>query len=179
VSAEREGTTTDDNLTAQIRQRMRERDTPSLLKIWRRADGEGWSDEAYEIVRQTLVERGVVLPNPSAKADVDSEPADDDGEDVYHSFDRLMGVASWSTSLSWLFLALAAVVLVVALFSVITNLVGPGRLDLVTLALNFAVLAGLALLFAFFFVLSQAISQVIYLLLDIEDNTRQPERANA
>ena len=166
----------DDKLTAQVRQRMRERDTPSLLQIWRRQDGEGWSDEAYEIVRQTLAERGVDQPDPAAEAATDSGLAgDDETEDSYHSFNRLMAVASWATGLSWWFLGLAILVLVVASISAAIGLAAPGRLDLLTLVVNFAIVAGLALFLGFFFVLSQAIGQVIYLLLDIEDNTRQRE----
>ena len=167
----------DDNLTAQVRQRMRERDTPSLLQIWQRADGEGWSDEAYEIVHQTLVERGVTLPDPNAPSATARAMEDDYEEDVYHSFDRLMAVASWAASLSWLFLALATLVMVVAVLSAITALLAPFGYNLGALLLQFAALSGLALFFGFFFVLSQAISQVIYLLLDIEGNTRKPERA--
>src|SRR5690349_302434 len=115
----------DDNLTTQIRQRMRERDTPSLLQIWQRTDGEGWSEQAYEIVRQTLVERGVTLPDPNASRAEASAADDDDEEDVYHSFDRLMAVASWAAGLSWLFLGLATLVLVVAVLSAITALLAP------------------------------------------------------
>jgi len=70
-------------------------------------------------------------------------------------------------------------VLVVAVFSAITALLAPFGFSLPSLLLQFAGLFGLALFFAFFFVLSQAISQVIYLLLDIEDNTRKPEPTRA
>ena len=112
----------DDNLAAQVRQRMRERDTESLLKIWRREDGEGWSDEAYAIVRQTLVERGVEPPAVSAAR---APSTVEDEEDVYHSFGRLMSVASWATGLSWLFLALAVLLMIVAAFTCLSLVLGP------------------------------------------------------
>jgi hypothetical protein len=44
---------------------------------------------------------------------------------------------------------------------------------------QFVVVFGVALFLAFFFVVLQALGQIILLLLDIEDNTRQPERAKA
>jgi hypothetical protein len=78
----------DDNLMAQVRQRLRERDTENLLEIWSRADGEEWSDEAYDIVRETLLERGVQPPDPDEASDSEPDKADE-VEDVYHSFNRL------------------------------------------------------------------------------------------
>src|SRR5258706_12134690 len=150
----------DDKLAAQVRQRMRERDTDSLLQIWRREDGEGWSDEAYEIVRQTLVERGVEPPEPPAanRADHAASPAEDE-EDVYHNFGRLMSVASWAAALSWLFLALAAVLLLMAAFTFLNVLLGTGGLGSGADLLQVITQTGGCLLCAFFFVLCQALSQ--------------------
>jgi hypothetical protein len=169
----------DDNLTAQVRQRMRERDTDSLLAIWSRQDGEGWSADAYEIVRQTLLERGITPPGPQA-APVGTSAADsDEEEDLYHSFDRLLRVASWAGTLSWLFLGLAAVLLAYAVFMLFSGLLAPFGANLIGLLLQFAAVFGVGLFLAFFFVVLQALGQIILLLLDIEDNTRKPERANA
>jgi len=162
----------DDKLAGQVRQRMRERDTDSLLAIWRREDGEGWSDEAYAIVRETLLERGVTPPEPPA-------PPPEDEEDVYHSFDRLMNVASWAAALAWPFLGLAAVLLLLAAFSAINLLSGTGGLGSGPDLLPMLALAGGCLLCAFFFVLCQALRQVIYLLLDIEANTRPSDLKRA
>ena len=159
----------DDNLAAQVRQRMRERDTESLLKIWRREDGEGWSDEAYEIVRQTLVERGVEPPAVSA---VRAPSTVEDEEDVYHSFGRLMSVASWAAALSWLFLGLAVLLLLAAASSLYQLALSVRGFDTGTAMVQFIAQAVAALVCAFFFVLSQAVGQVIYVLLDIEENTR-------
>ena len=159
----------DDKLAAQVRQRMRERDTDSLLQIWRREDGEGWSDEAYEIVRQTLVERGVEPPAVSAAR---APSTVEDEEDVYHSFGRLMSVASWAAALSWLFLGLAVLLSLAAALSLYQLALGVRGFDNGTAMIQFVVQAVAALLCAFFFVLSQALGQVIYVLLDIEENTR-------
>jgi hypothetical protein len=171
----------DDNLTAQVRQRMRERDTDSLLAIWSRQDGEGWSADAYEIVRQTLLERGVTPPGASAAASLTpAAAAAGDGEgDVYHSFDRLLRVASWAGTLSWLFLALAALLLAYAVFALFSGLLAPFGANVFVQLVQFVVVFGVALFLAFFFVILQALGQIILLLLDIEDNTRQPERAKA
>ena len=166
----------DDNLAAQVRQRMRERDTESLLQIWRREDGEGWSDEAYEIVRQTLVERGVAPPAVSAAT---VTAAADDAEDLYHSFGRLMNVASWAATLSWLFLGLAVLLSLAAALSLYQLVLSVRGFDSGTTMVQFIVQAVAALLCGFFFVLSQAIGQVIYVLLDIEENTRSAECRSA
>src|SRR5262245_2968125 len=105
----------DNDLTAQIRQSMREKDTEDLLAIWARSDGEIWSDEAYTIARETLLERGIDPPEPVAAGQADAEAEDD--EDVYHDFNRALSVASWATNLSWFFIGLCVLIVVLEIAS--------------------------------------------------------------
>ena len=162
----------DDSLKAQIQQRMQEKDTEDLVAICDHSDGEVWTDEAYAIARATLAARGVEPPDSASEyAGQAADDADEEeDEDVYHDFNRLMNVASWSSGLSWFFLGFAVIFLipvVMTLFSILgagANILAAGLL-LVGLAL-------LVLVSAFFFVLAQAVAQIVYLLLDIFDDGR-------
>jgi hypothetical protein len=84
---------------------------------------------------------------------------------------HLMDMASWTTTLSWFFLGFVGVQLagVVVVFLSIFSLNSNADATVISLL----GLVATALLGAFFFVLLQAIAQVICLLLDIEDNRRQ------
>ena len=163
----------DEKLKAQIRQRMKEKDTEDLLAIWQRTDGEVWSDEAYAMARETLEERGIDPPEPrpagAARAadDDDDQDDDDDEEALYHNPGRLLDVASWSATLSWFFLAVCAgilVLFVVAVFSTFN-----ANASLLAALASLVPLLILALTCGFFFVLAQGVAQIIYVLADIFD----------
>src|SRR5579885_47434 len=103
------------NMDAQIRERMQERETDELLQIWNTGPGAEWTPEAVAIAGEILRERLGSLP-PRTDAD------DDDDDDLYHSPDRLLAVAFWAGLLSWLFLIMSILLLVVELLNVVPNL---------------------------------------------------------
>lgn len=105
------------------------------------------------------------------------EPRDELEEEsmTYHNFDRLTRVASWAALLSWCFLGLGAVMLILNVVSLVQQMgpLGAGMQPLMMLA---SFLSSFLTVFIslFFFVLLQAVAEGIYVLLDIEDNTRPP-----
>jgi hypothetical protein len=71
-------------LHQQIYQNMNLRETDDLLAIWQRNDREEWSDEAMQIVKDILTERGVEIPEQTgATAENEEKDALDDGLDEW------------------------------------------------------------------------------------------------
>jgi hypothetical protein len=52
----------DTKLVRDIRRIIDVKPTDELLRIYRRHDGEEWSDETFEVIRQILLVRGEVIP---------------------------------------------------------------------------------------------------------------------
>jgi hypothetical protein len=106
----------------------------------------------------------------------DSLTALEDEPSTYHNFDRLIRVASWATLLSWCFLGLGAIMLILNVVSLVQQMgpLGPGMQPLMVLA-SFLTSFLTVFISLFFFVLLQAVAEGIYVLLDIEDNTRPPD----
>jgi hypothetical protein len=69
------------DLHNQIYQNMNLKETGELLDIWQTNNREEWSDEAMEIVREILLERGVEIPEQVVILDASEEEQDagDDG----------------------------------------------------------------------------------------------------
>jgi uncharacterized membrane protein YgcG len=56
-----------EKLGAQIRENMETKSTEELLGIWKENDREQWSEEAFEAIKQLLLERGETLPDQKEK----------------------------------------------------------------------------------------------------------------
>ena len=56
-----------DELHKQIRQRMNERSTEELLNTWQENNREDWTDEAFDAIREILIERGENIPAQNEK----------------------------------------------------------------------------------------------------------------
>ncbi len=93
-----------------------------------------------------------------------------EGEDLYHDEAKLMRVAGWANAVAWIILALAAIF---SLSGVILQIQqGALRLGingiLGLISTLFILLVG-----GFFFIILQAISEGIYLFMDIEEHLRK------
>ncbi len=106
---------------------------------------------------------------------MDSVPSNKPEEipDLYHRPHRLMRVATWANILSWVVLVIAGLFLVFFVSAITVTLsssASRGVIDLIpTLIQAFLILVpGL-----FLFVCLQAIAESIYILMDIEENTRK------
>ena len=98
--------------------------------------------------------------------------ADSERADTYHSYDLLQRITYWASALSWVFFGLGGVLLIVgALIVLPVVLEFPGNLVQLLGLFNplLPLLAGLVSVLLG--VMSRAIEQGLFLLMDIEENT--------
>jgi hypothetical protein len=60
----------------QIRNNMEKKNTEELLRIWKENDREQWSDEAFEAIKQLLLDRGETLPDQNKILQVQEDKED-------------------------------------------------------------------------------------------------------
>jgi hypothetical protein len=106
------------------------------------------------------------------------EPSED--EDTYHEFRRVVRIATVAKVLSWISLGVCVLLLVLDTFLIVSVVQGAAALApddpgyTISRTLDTIVRSLVPILSSgFFFVLLQATSEGIYILLDIEDNTRR------
>jgi hypothetical protein len=108
--------------------------------------------------------------------DTDTTDESSEDEDTYHEFNKVVRISSLAKVFSWISLGFAVVLLIADVFLVVATLSGATGLDrgyLIMQTLDTSVRSFLPILFGgFFFVLLQAISEGVYIWLDIEGNTR-------
>jgi hypothetical protein len=92
--------------------------------------------------------------------------------DTYHDQDSLTRIAVYAERISWVFLALT--ILVAGVIFYLIYLTATGRIGTEQLMLNLPSYLVPFFLGGFFWVLLRLISEGTYILMDIEDNTRQP-----
>lgn len=158
----------------QIVKQLEGRETDDLLNIWKKNDRQEWSDEAFDAIREILSQRIDSLP-PQGMSDAIPGEDEEEEADTYYNFEQFIRISSYARILSWLFLG-GAVVLTLARF--LKEVVGVRDISLdslVTAIINyfFVLLSG-----AFSFVVLQALAEGIYLLIDIESNTRPTKGIN-
>jgi small-conductance mechanosensitive channel len=141
----------DDPLYKNIYPSMQEKETDELLRIWKENDREQWSDTAFEVIHDILLERIGQLPEQAPREEVKREL------EHLHNPMTLLRISSWSNILSWFILILTISFILVALFN---------RFLLGSLIIFLPI--GL-----FCFLVLQAIAKSILLLLDIFNNTQQ------
>jgi len=172
----------------QLYLQMRSQDVESLLKIWKNNDHDEWTDAAFDAVRRVLTERGVALPAQTGGDDEESEddaPASprtggyftDDGETTYKSA-RITSIASWAALLSKGFIVLAVLVFIIGILSVeerprLISTVLETNPTAVTLLADFTPFVFGTFIGLFFAVALAALAEGLYVLMDIETNTRQ------
>ena len=93
--------------------------------------------------------------------------------DLYHRPNRLVRISSFANILSWISLAFVAFFLVTFLF-IFYQAIGQGATFMNMLSTVILVVA-IIVVGLFFFVLLQAIAEGIFLLMDIEENSRKSE----
>src|SRR5258708_34749823 len=164
-----------ENEKKSLRQKMQEKDTEELLEIWKKNDRTEWTDIAFEVIRETLIERtGEVPPQNEFSSNLrELDESEADG-DTYHSPRRIANIASIALPLSWFFLAWGIVFAVAMVIQELprlgydlNNLAIPSLLSALFVP-SLPILLGILL-----FVLCRAVAEGLYLLMDIEDNTRR------
>lgn len=157
-----------------LQRQLQERETEELVNIWQTNDRQTWTPEAFEAIRAILLDRLGSLPPQNAPTTQETVlPENESPADTYHNFARLVRIASWAALLSKAFLVLGTLI---GLAGVATTFIGEASrfagfdpLAFFASLLNVLLIACISL---FFFVLLQATAEGIYLLMDIEENTR-------
>jgi len=141
---------------------LQEKDTQELLQMWEDTVHTGSDPDTIAAIRALLEERsGQVAPPIPAVAE----------EDPYHSRLITGRVASIANVLSWVVLAISALILIANLSAAVQSPAFFSLMGLLSL-LNMLVVL---LVGAIAYVILQAISEGLYLLMDIEENTRSRE----
>ena len=152
----------------QLVERMREKDTPELLEIWEKNNRETWSDEAFGAIEFVLRERLDEIPDQGEPYETPEVGEDEIYFDAQEK--RLIRIALWARYLSYIAMGFGVFVCGITLveqfggrnpwqeYTFIRHTVLP-----VTNAID-ALLLG-----AFMFVVLQAITEGIYILLDFKD----------
>jgi hypothetical protein len=156
----------DSDRVANIRAKLNEMETEYLLGIWTSDRREEWTAEAFEAIRQILVERmGSVPPQSRAEAVAPEAP------DTYHDRGKLIGSAFHLRGVANGFLAVAILLGIGLVVSLGREVSLPLNLS-IFLSSNFLGTAFLILVASTCYLALRALGHVILLLLDIEDNTR-------
>jgi len=165
----------ENSLKNQIYGNMQLKETDELIEIWKRDNRAEWSDTAFEVVKEILLDRlGELPPQEPENVDIESETFDD----PYHSDDRLLKISSWANILSWVILALYIVRFFGSLLLQLQgNWIGLEQNNLAERItdeifswLNLLVSPAIGLMY---YLLLQAISEGILLLMDFYENKTQ------
>ncbi len=168
----------DSSLKAGILERMREKETEELIAIWQEDDREAWSDEAFEAVEQVLIKRLRKLP----EREIPSQDEEDEPAMIpkYPTERKLIWIADLSNRLSWVILGFGGIYAIIKIYQ---NLfIQAPYASSATISFWYllnAVLSPLdgVIFTGFMFLVMQAITETIYLLMDIRELV-QPESVN-
>jgi hypothetical protein len=166
---------------AYIYNKMQEKETEELLAIWQENDRNIWTEEALEIVRDILIERLGQIPDKVLQSSAVNPDAGENNTIVstmgYPADKKLIWIADWSNILSWAILIVTAIYSILRLayqfinYLTISQSAGNHFFDVafpIVDAIYSLIYAG------FIYFVLQAITEIIYLLMDIRDYT-QPE----
>jgi hypothetical protein len=149
----------------QIHATLEQRETEDLLKIYQQNNRDEWTPEAFEAIRQILLERNASIP--------DQAPLEEEEEvDSFSDGDSLINLASRAKELSWVFILLFFVLVVVDVLAFLPTLLSRDSAAISIWPFLIGLIASLGLC-GFFWVALQAIGEMIYLFMDIEENTRR------
>lgn len=152
--------------TNPIEANLREKSTEELYAIWKEHDESEWTEESYRIAQQILKER--IAQEPSGRDKYfDKKESDSEVPDTYTNLNAAVRLASWSNYFSWFFIAYAAFALITNIVNLVLN-----RTYNASTLISFGSSLLIPLLTGFFAIFLKGISHFIYLLMDIEDNTR-------
>ena len=155
-------------LREHIFQKMREKDTEELIEIWQKNDDETWTPDALEAVEIILLERLGKLPE---REQPDEESVTENQEAITFPQDqKLQWVADLSNRLSWVILFVAtiyAVLRIINYFVVYVDLPSSAIEIIFNTILSIANVIADLLYAGFAFLVLQAVTEIIYLLIDI------------
>ena len=159
----------------QIRNSFEDRDTADLLEIWQKNDRQEWTPEAFEAIRQILLERNGTVPEQAVNAG-ENPPQEEASDPVgtYYDPEKLTRVATFAKSLAWAVIVLFGLLVV---FLVIVLMQTFSSTNVLMSVLQILIVLLLPLVYCgISWVMLQAVGEGIYVLMDIEDNTRRMAR---
>ncbi len=95
-----------------------------------------------------------------------------EGENTFHNPERLLRLTAWSGILAWVFFATGAALIIVDLIFIIQSLPNI-RSDIIFIIVLSLVIFVFGLICLFFGWFARIVSEGIFLVMDIEDNTRR------
>ncbi len=161
----------DEQRVARHSAQLAEMDTQALVNLWANSEDADWTPEGIEAIKSLLRERAGFVPEKRVGSHLLIHP------DTYHDHDKIIGLALRLTSLSWLFLLLAALALIPVVLAAqawgsgaIAGAAFEDWLRFFGPSLVSALQSGLISIALFLAV--RAASEVVLVLMDIEQNTR-------
>jgi hypothetical protein len=154
-----------DSFLSDIIENMRGKETSDLLKIWGDNDRDAWSDDAFVAIHDILQERLGSVPEQA-------QPEDRETGDIWHNPDRLFSIATWAKSLSWAALIVCGLLAIVQAALQAQSLAGTAPMNLGVVSYFFLSLVSGLISAAVLFLVLQGVGEIIYILIDIFDNSK-------
>jgi hypothetical protein len=159
-----------DSMSNEIYNELNLKSTEELLEIWKTNDRSVWSDAGFKAIKKILIERQGSVP-PQQAAPAEDEP--DSG--TYYDIDKISSISTIANVLAWVILVGDAIALIaylflgtqsnsVNLFKYLTSM--SNVMNLLIWCVVY-ILPGL-----FFFVVLRVLSESIYVLVEIAENSR-------
>jgi hypothetical protein len=165
----------------QIRRKLEERDTEDLITIWQKNDRDEWTPEAFVAIREILISRTGKIPEQTGRLPTDQQTAANEEiseeADTYYDKQNMLRIASYAKNLAVLVAILFGLILiwgVISLFLAVfsTSSTAPSVFVPLSVVVASVIYCG------FFWIVLQLIGEGVYILMDIEENTRQPGKNN-
>jgi hypothetical protein len=166
--------TRSDSMHRVIVTNMRAKESEELLAIWQKNDRKEWTEEAFGIVHDILLERLGSVPEQGAPYVEPTEETDGDDEgdqvDAYHNPDLVLRIAFLATRASRIVVALGVIMIILQIAANVERV--PARSSPLYAAYSIIFpSAANAISWIVAYITLRAISQILYLLLDIHNNT--------
>ncbi len=161
-----------DAYKSQIYFRMDEKDTNELLDIWEENNRAAWTDEAFEAIKAILMKRLGSVPEQEEAKDEEDELLDDEEKipEKYPNERKLIWIAELAGKLAWIYLGVAVINTLYQFYNFLFIETHPGIFGTINFSefLQFSLKEADPLIFAVaVYVLMRAVTEIIYLLMDI------------
>jgi len=145
---------------AHLLSKMREKETEELLAIWQQNDRQAWTEDAFDAIHKVLHERLSEVPEQGLPV----TPAIRSPNRA-----RLHTIAGWANSFSWIVIGIAILSFVLRLFFLFGDNASTNLISWILVELSSIAFAGFA------FIALQAVTEIIYFLLDRKAGLLQVE----
>jgi hypothetical protein len=153
---------------------MQQKEPEELLEIWKQNDREQWTDVAFGVIEEILMERlGTVPPQGGEPEEVTEQALS-----TYHDPEVMGRVSALAKTVAGVVLVASVVIWLVTVigFASYNQIPGRGLVDI----LSYGLRSGTTLIWGlFYYVVLRFLSEAAYILMDIEDNTRGSDSGQA